>query len=147
MNALIGRRGVVFLTCLICCFFCFAQAFSTNWKMLFTFRFILGFGMGPKSATIPIYAAECSPANVRGALVMMWQIFTAFGIMCGYMAGVIFQQTLGLDGYPYANSPDSLKLYQGCYPSLDPNSAINNTNTHFDRNLSNSWRCVSNPNS
>ena len=31
-------------------------------------------GIGPKSATVPIYAAECSPPEIRGALVMQWQM-------------------------------------------------------------------------
>ncbi len=61
---------------------------------MFTFRFLLGLGMGPKSATIPIYASECAPANVRGALVMIWQIFTAFGIMCGYICGAALRGVL-----------------------------------------------------
>ena len=58
------------------------------------FRFLLGLGFGPKSATIPIYASECAPANVRGALVMFWQFFTAFGIMLGYICGAIFRGVL-----------------------------------------------------
>ena len=58
------------------------------------FRFLLGIGFGPKSATIPIYASECAPANVRGALVMFWQFFTAFGIMLGYICGAIFRGVL-----------------------------------------------------
>ena len=27
--------------------------------------------ISPKSATVPVYSAECSPAVIRGALVMM----------------------------------------------------------------------------
>ncbi|KAJ3487689.1 hypothetical protein NLI96_g3365 [Meripilus lineatus] len=50
---------------------------------LFVARFILGFGIGPKSTTVPVYAAECAPPVIRGALVMMWQMWTAFGIMIG----------------------------------------------------------------
>lgn len=61
---------------------------------MFVFRFLLGLGIGPKSATIPIYASECAPANVRGALVMMWQVFTAFGIMCGFFCGAAFRSLL-----------------------------------------------------
>jgi hypothetical protein len=39
----------------------------------------LGLGIGPKSSTVPVYSAECAPAPIRGALVMMWQMWTAFG--------------------------------------------------------------------
>lgn len=55
---------------------------------------LIGLGIGPKSATIPIYAAECTPANIRGAFVMMWQMWTAFGILLGYISGVVFQSVL-----------------------------------------------------
>lgn len=49
-----------------------------------------GLGIGPKSATVPIFAAESSPATIRGAMVMMWQTFTAFGIFLGLLAGAVF---------------------------------------------------------
>merc|ERR1712230_14196 len=38
---------------------------------------------GLKGATTPIFAAENSPAAIRGALVMTWQFWTAFGIFMG----------------------------------------------------------------
>jgi MFS family permease len=41
---------------------------------MFIARFALGLGIGPKSATVPIYAAECTPPQIRGALVMQWQV-------------------------------------------------------------------------
>lgn len=89
MNRILGRRGVIFLTCLISSITCLGQAFPQSWQHLLVARLLLGLGIGPKSATIPIYAAEAAPANIRGALVMMWQMWTAFGIMCGYIAGVV----------------------------------------------------------
>lgn len=46
---------------------------------MFVARFALGLDIGPKSATVPIYAAECMPPQIRGALVMQWQMWTAFG--------------------------------------------------------------------
>ena len=36
-------------------------------------------GTSPGS-TVPIFAAENAPAQIRGALVMGWQLWTAFGI-------------------------------------------------------------------
>lgn len=94
LNRVLGRRGTIFVTCIISSLACLWQAFTNTWWHLFIARFILGLGIGPKSATIPIYAAECTPANIRGALVMMWQMWTAFGIMLGYIAGVIFRSVL-----------------------------------------------------
>ncbi|KAI4109633.1 MAG: hypothetical protein LQ339_001746 [Xanthoria mediterranea] len=94
MNRLLGRRGTILVTCLISSLTCLWQAFTSSWWHLFIARFVLGLGIGPKSATIPIYAAECTPANIRGALVMMWQMWTAAGIMLGYVSGVAFRTVL-----------------------------------------------------
>ena len=58
------------------------------------FRILLGVGIGLKSATIPIYTSECAPAKFRGALVMIWQFFTALGIMLGYICDAIFRGVL-----------------------------------------------------
>ncbi|KAH6621385.1 hypothetical protein B0J18DRAFT_225472 [Chaetomium sp. MPI-SDFR-AT-0129] len=90
MNKLFGRRGTVFISCLISALACFWQAFTNTWWHMFLARFILGFGIGPKSATTPMFAAECSPPKLRGALVMQWQMWTAFGIMAGYIADLAF---------------------------------------------------------
>lgn len=58
-------------------------------------RFLLGIGIGLKSTTAPIFAAECTPKAIRGALVMSWQMWTAFGLMLGYLSGVIFSSSPG----------------------------------------------------
>jgi MFS family permease len=44
--------------------------------------------MGDKGSTVPIFAAENAPANIRGALVMSWQMWTAFGIFLGTCANL-----------------------------------------------------------
>ncbi|KAI0900800.1 hypothetical protein F4806DRAFT_491688 [Annulohypoxylon nitens] len=90
MNKAFGRRGTVFISCLISTLACFWQAFTNTWWHMFIARFALGFGIGPKSATTPIFAAECSPPKLRGALVMQWQMWTAFGIMLGYVMDLAF---------------------------------------------------------
>lgn len=66
---------------------------ANNWVNLLIARFALGFAVGAKSSTTPVYAAESAPKNIRGALTMMWQMWTAFGIMLGFVASVAFQNT------------------------------------------------------
>ncbi|KAJ7828749.1 hypothetical protein B0H14DRAFT_3718427 [Mycena olivaceomarginata] len=90
LNKAFGRKKTIFITCLISFLACLWSAFTNTWWHLFIARFFLGFGIGPKSATVPVYSAECSPANIRGALVMMWQMWTAFGIMLGDLIDVAF---------------------------------------------------------
>ncbi|OQE28655.1 hypothetical protein PENSTE_c003G10139 [Penicillium steckii] len=91
-NHWFGRRGTIFITCCFSAIACLWQGFVSTWWSMFVARFALGFGIGPKSATVPIYAAETAPPAIRGALVMQWQMWTAFGIMLGYAADLIFYQ-------------------------------------------------------
>ncbi|KAJ7641857.1 hypothetical protein FB45DRAFT_785998 [Roridomyces roridus] len=90
LNKAFGRKKTIFITCMISFLACIWSAFTNTWWHLFIARFFLGFGIGPKSATVPVYSAECAPANIRGALVMMWQMWTAFGIMAGDLVDVAF---------------------------------------------------------
>ncbi|KAJ2905265.1 hypothetical protein MKZ38_005967 [Zalerion maritima] len=71
LNTVLGRRGTLFFCCAVSTIACIAQAFLvTTWWHMFIARCVLGLSIGPKSATTPMYAAETSPTNIRGALVM-----------------------------------------------------------------------------
>ncbi|CAI7643106.1 unnamed protein product [Penicillium glandicola] len=89
-NHWFGRRGTIFIACCFSAIACLWQGFVATWWSMFVARFVLGFGIGPKSATVPIYAAETAPPSIRGALVMQWHVWTAFGIMVGYASDLIF---------------------------------------------------------
>lgn len=90
-NKRLGRKWVIFWTCFISAITCIWQGLvNLKWYHLFIARFCLGFGIGVKSATVPAYAAETTPAKIRGSLVMLWQFFTAVGIMFGYVASLAF---------------------------------------------------------
>lgn len=87
MNNYFGRRNTIFITCLISALACFWQAFTNSWWHMFIARFALGLGLGPKSATVPMYAAEMSPPGIRGALVMQWQMVRHCPFFLRYPAG------------------------------------------------------------
>lgn len=72
LNHYFGRRGTIFITATLSCLSCFWQGVTNSWQHLFVSRLVLGLGIGPKSATVPMYAAECAPPLIRGALVMQW---------------------------------------------------------------------------
>ncbi|KAH9013142.1 MFS sugar transporter [Lactarius pseudohatsudake] len=90
LNNWLGRRGTIFFCAALSFLTCIWQGVTNSWPRLFVARFFLGLGIGPKSSPVPVYAAECSPPAIRGALVMMWQMWTAFGIMLGYVADLAF---------------------------------------------------------
>ncbi|KAI0517432.1 sugar transporter-domain-containing protein [Xylaria bambusicola] len=82
-NNWIGRRGTIFLSANFCIWPVIGSAFSHTYAQQISNRLLMGIGMGLKAATVPIFAAENAPAAVRGALVMSWQMWTAFGIFLG----------------------------------------------------------------
>lgn len=93
LNNWLGRRGVIFVTALCLIATPIGSAFSKSWQGLFVCRLVLGFGMGAKGSTVPIFAAENAPASIRGALVMSWQLWTAFGIFLGFCANCVVMNT------------------------------------------------------
>ncbi|KAM5354187.1 hypothetical protein ACJ41O_000837 [Fusarium nematophilum] len=101
LNNRIGRRGTIAFSC----FFAFVtgiwQAAAPSWFCLLLARFVLGLAVGAKSSTTPVYAAECAPKTIRGALTMMWQMWTAFGIMIGFASSLAFQNLT----WPNEHSP------------------------------------------
>lgn len=90
LNKRFGRRGTIFISCFISFGSSFWMAAADSWYNLLIARFALGLAVGAKSSTTPVYAAESAPKNIRGALTMQWQMWTAFGIMLGFVASVAF---------------------------------------------------------
>ena len=88
MNRLLGRRVTIFIACFFGLFAPFGSACSQTWGQLVACRMLLGIGMGLKEVTVPIYSAEIAPSNIRGGLVMSWQMWTAFGIFLGTCANL-----------------------------------------------------------
>ncbi|GAO46983.1 sugar transporter [Saitoella complicata NRRL Y-17804] len=88
LNFYFGRRGTIFFSAIFCLLSVIGCAFTQNWVELFICRLLLGIGMGSKASTVPIFAAENSPAAIRGGLVMSWQMWTAFGIFLGFCANL-----------------------------------------------------------
>ncbi|KAI7660469.1 MFS transporter [Hortaea werneckii] len=87
-NFYFGRRGTIFISAIFCLLTPIGGAVSQTWEQLFITRLLMGIGMGLKGSSVPIFAAENSPAKIRGALVMSWQMWTAFGIFLGFCANL-----------------------------------------------------------
>lgn len=92
LNKYLGRRGTIFVSCAMSVITGFWMAAADSWYNLLVARFFLGFAVGAKSSTTPVYSAESTPKTIRGALTMMWQMWTAFGIALGTIMGVAFSK-------------------------------------------------------
>ncbi|KXT04856.1 hypothetical protein AC578_3423 [Pseudocercospora eumusae] len=91
-NFYLGRRGTIFISAIFCLITPIGGALTQTWEELFITRLLMGIGMGLKGSSVPIFAAENSPAKIRGALVMSWQMWTAFGIFLGFCANLAVYQ-------------------------------------------------------
>jgi MFS family permease len=93
VNDLIGRRGTIFVGAIFSLLGPIGQALSQTWPQILVCRILLGIGMGLKEVTVPVYSAENAPSAIRGALVMSWQLWVAFGIMLGFVANLVVVNT------------------------------------------------------
>ncbi|KAJ7586385.1 hypothetical protein C8J56DRAFT_828274 [Mycena floridula] len=98
LNNYFGRRGTIFFCGIFCTFSVIGSAFAQTWPQLLVTRLLLGLGVAPKACTVPVYAAENTPASIRGGLVMSWQLWTAFGIFLGTAANLVLFQ-VGKDAW------------------------------------------------
>ncbi|RMZ83128.1 hypothetical protein DV738_g1249, partial [Chaetothyriales sp. CBS 135597] len=88
INEWIGRRGAIFVGAVFSVLAPFGMACTQTWGELVACRVMLGIGMGLKEVTVPVFSAENAPTNIRGGLVMSWQLWTAFGIFLGTCANL-----------------------------------------------------------
>ncbi|TNY21256.1 sugar transporter-domain-containing protein [Rhodotorula diobovata] len=116
LNKYFGRRGAIFITTFCAGVGCIWGAVVNSWWHLFISRLFLGIGIGPKSATVPVFAAEIAPARIRGFLAMQWQTWTAFGICLGTVSSLIFQKVPDKPGITGLNW--RLMLGSACLPAV-----------------------------
>lgn len=116
LNNWLGRRGTIFWTATLSALTCIWAACTNSWPHLFAARFVLGLGIGPKSATVPVYGAETAPPLIRGALVMQWQVWTAFGIMLGTVSSLAFYHVPDVPHITGLNW--RLMLGSACFPAF-----------------------------
>jgi len=100
LNNWFGRRSVIFLGAIFSLLAPIGQGLVQKWGQLVACRILLGIGMGLKEVTVPVYSAEIAPRTIRGGLVMSWQVWTAFGILLGTAANLIFLHG-GDDGWRF----------------------------------------------
>ncbi|KAJ9611716.1 hypothetical protein H2200_004900 [Cladophialophora chaetospira] len=93
VNNLVGRRGTIFISGWFALLSVLGSAFTQNWYQLLVCRLLLGLGMGLKSSTTSVFAAENAPAPIRGALTMTWQLYVAVGIFLGLSANLAVVDT------------------------------------------------------
>ena len=83
-----GRRGAICVAGIFSFISVIGSASVNKWEHLLGFRILLGAGMAGKASIVPILLSETSPKNIRGFLLVFWQLFVAFGLAAGSVANL-----------------------------------------------------------
>ncbi len=85
---LIGRVKVLILIPLVFSLSILMIVFSSTYFSLCLARFLLGISIGMSVVVSPLYMAETAPAEIRGKLVVCFQLAITFGILCSYIVNL-----------------------------------------------------------
>lgn len=75
-----GRKPVVLATAALYLGGVVIAALAPHTTVLIVARFVLGLGVGASAQIIPIYIAEITPAEKRGAMISRFQLMVAIGV-------------------------------------------------------------------
>lgn len=82
---LIGRKRTMLLLAISYAVFALLSGVAVSVQMLVVARFLLGLTVGISVVVVPVFVAESSPAQIRGALMVLYQVATVVGIIVAYL--------------------------------------------------------------
>jgi MFS transporter, SP family, galactose:H+ symporter len=90
LSDLLGRKKINVIAAIVFVIGSIVAAQATSVNMLVAGRLLLGLAIGIVAATVPMYLAELSPKEKRGAFVTYFQLAITLGILLSYWIGYIF---------------------------------------------------------
>ncbi|AQK92270.1 sugar transporter ERD6-like 6 isoform X2 [Zea mays] len=90
MAKYVGRRGSLMIAAVPNIMGWLAISLARDTSFLYMGRLLEGFGVGVISYVVPVYIAEISPQNMRGALGVVNPLSITFGAMLAYVLGLFF---------------------------------------------------------
>jgi sugar porter (SP) family MFS transporter len=84
-----GRRGAFAVCCLLLIVGPVGMAASTSLLALLVARAVVGFGIGMGFVVVSMYIAEVAPAEMRGRLTTLEEVFLNIGMLLGYLANFL----------------------------------------------------------
>jgi len=99
-NDKFGRKLVLITSSVIFVAGAVLMAVASNKELLMIGRLVVGVAIGYTSTTCPLYVAECAPANIRGKLITIYQMFITLGMCFAAVLDGIFSKDKE-DGWRY----------------------------------------------
>ena len=83
----LGRKRTILLVAAVFVVGTLGCSVAPSAPLLVVGRLVLGFAVGGATQTVPMYVAELSPANIRGRLVLAFQLAIGAGIVIATIVG------------------------------------------------------------
>jgi sugar porter (SP) family MFS transporter len=83
-----GRLLVLFLVPIFFSFGIFVLMLTSSYKLLCVARLLLGISIGMSVVVSPLYISEAAPEDIRGKLVIYFQLAITLGIFCAYLVNL-----------------------------------------------------------
>ncbi|CAD6271170.1 unnamed protein product [Miscanthus lutarioriparius] len=90
MAKYVGRRGSLMIAAVPNIMGWLAISIAKDTSFLYMGRLLEGFGVGVMSYVVPVYVAEVSPQNMRGALGAVTTLSVTVGVLLAYVLGLFF---------------------------------------------------------
>ena len=99
MSDFLGRKKTMLISALLFSISAIGCAVSQDFTQLVIFRIVGGFGIGIVSIVSPVYISEVSPAEVRGTMVSLYQLFITIGFLLAYLANYLILKGTSMADY------------------------------------------------
>lgn len=99
LSDFLGRKKTMLISAVLFSISAIGCAVSADFTQLVIFRIIGGFGIGIVSIVSPVYISEVSPAQVRGTMVSLYQLFITIGFLLAYLANYLILKGTAMDEY------------------------------------------------
>ena len=99
LSDFLGRKKTMLISAVLFSISAIGCALSADFTQLVIYRMIGGFGIGIVSIVSPVYISEVSPAEVRGTMVSLYQLFITIGFLLAYLANYLILKGTTMEDY------------------------------------------------
>ncbi|KAJ7911113.1 monosaccharide importer [Mycena leptocephala] len=106
MGDMVGRKWGIVCSCVVFALGVGLQL-DTKWATFVVGRVIAGLGVGLVSCLVPMYQSECSPKNIRGLIVGMYQLAITIGAL---LAAIVLNSTKNENSHAAWRTPIAVQF-------------------------------------
>ena len=99
LSDFLGRKKTMLISAVLFSVSAIGCALCADFTQLVIFRIVGGFGIGIVSIVSPVYISEVSPAEVRGTMVSLYQLFITIGFLLAYLANFLILRGTSMAEY------------------------------------------------